>query len=72
MTRRKCLRNVPASIRQRLPNLACKTGEEFNVVLQRYAIERFPFRLGASDEVDQFTQTGATHFHIWAVDKMPF
>ena len=74
MTRRKSLANLPAYIRQRLPNLACRTGEEYNVVLQRYAvaIERFLVRLGASDEVDQCTQTGATPFHEWAVDKMPF
>lgn len=70
MTRRKGLRNVSASVRQRLLNLARKTDEEFNVVLQRYAIERFLFRLGASEEVDQFTLKGATLFHVWAVDKM--
>ena len=70
MTRRKVLRNVSASVRQRLLNLARKTGEEYNVVLQRYAIERFLFRLGASDQVDQFTLKGATLFHVWAVEKM--
>ena len=70
MTRRKGLRNVPASVHQRLLNLARMTGEEYNLVLQRYAIERFLFRLGASDEVDQFTLKGATLFHVWAVDKM--
>ena len=70
MTRRKGLRNVSASVRQRPLNLARKTDEEFNVVLQRYAIERFLFRLGASEEVDQFTLKGATLFHVWAVDKM--
>ena len=70
MTRRKVLRNVPASVRRHLLNLARKTGEDYNLLLQRYAIERFLFRLGASNEVDRFTLKGATLFHVWAVDKM--
>ena len=55
MTRHEALRNVPASIRQRLLNLARKTGAEYDVVLQRFAIERFLVRLGTSDEVNRST-----------------
>ena len=28
---------------------------DFNLVLQRYAVERFLYRLSVSDEVDRFT-----------------
>ena len=49
MTPKREIRNVPASIRQRLLNLARNRGIRFNGVLQRYAAERFlypPLRLG--------------------------
>ena len=51
MTPRKAIRDVPASVRQRLLNVAREQGADFEPVLQRYAIERFLYRLSASDEV---------------------
>ena len=45
MTPAKEIRNVPASVHQRLLNLARNQGVEFNLVLQRYAMERFLYRL---------------------------
>ncbi len=59
------IRNVPASVRQRLLNLAREERSDFNLVLQRYAIERFLYRLGLSAEVDHFTLKGATLFLVW-------
>jgi hypothetical protein len=38
-------RNVEASVRQRLLNIARATGRPFNDVLQRFAMERFLYRL---------------------------
>ena len=55
MTPRTAIRDVPASVRQRLLNLARRQGADFEGVLQRYAVERFLYRLSASDEVDRFT-----------------
>ncbi len=65
MTRKGELRNVPASIHQRLLNLARSQGIRFNLLLQRYAMERFLYRLAASPEVDRFTLKGAALFRVW-------
>ena len=51
-------RNVAASVRQRLLNLAKERGEEFNVVLARYAVERFLYRLSRSKHRDLFVLDG--------------
>ncbi len=37
--------NLAASVRQRLLTLSRKRGEEYNLVLTRYAIERLLYRL---------------------------
>ena len=37
--------NLPASIHARLLNRAKARGEEFNLILTRYALERFLYRL---------------------------
>ena len=66
MTPSKEIRNVAASVRQRLLNRAREQGVDFNLVLQRYAVERFLYRLGLSGEVDHFTLKGATLFLLWA------
>ena len=70
MTRKRPLRNVPASIHQRLLNLAHRQGIRFNLLLQRYAMERFLYRLAASSEVDRFTLKGAALFRIWTGQEL--
>ena len=70
MTPKREIRNVPASIRQRLLNLARNRGIRFNGVLQRYAAERFLYRLSASGEVDRFTLKGAALFRVWQEDEL--
>ena len=65
MTRKRPIRNVSASIHQRLLNLARQQGIRFNLLLQRYAMERFLYRLAASREVDRFTLKGAALFRVW-------
>ena len=64
MTPRGRIRDVPASIRQRLLNLAREQGIRFNSVLRRYAAERFLYRLSLSGEVNRFTLKGAALFRI--------
>ena len=54
------------SVLQRLKNRAGEMGADYNLVLQRYAAERFLYRLGVSPEVDRFTLKGATLFLVWA------
>jgi hypothetical protein len=57
--------NVPASVRQRLLNLARERGEDFQGVLTRYALERLLFRLTASPHGQEFVLNGAMLFAIW-------
>jgi predicted nucleotidyltransferase component of viral defense system len=58
-------KNVAASVRQRLLNLSRKTGEDFQLVLTRYAIERLLYRLGASEFEKRFVLKGAMLFALW-------
>ncbi len=58
-------RNLAASVRQRLLNLARERSEDFNYLLTRYANERLLFRLAESAHRDQFVLKGATLFELW-------
>ena len=53
------------SIKQRVMNCARQRGEDFNVLLTRYAIERFLYRLSQTAHGAQFTLKGAMLFAIW-------
>lgn len=57
--------NVAASIRARLLADAQKRHEDFNLTLQRYATERFLFRLGESRHRTRFVLKGAVLFGVW-------
>ena len=59
------LSNVAASVRQRLLNRARETGEDYQVLLTRYALERLLYRLGQSEEDEHFILKGAYAFLIW-------
>lgn len=59
-------KNVAASVKQRLLDLARERGEEFNLLLIRYAIERFLYRLAQSEQADAFVLKGAILFQMWA------
>lgn len=54
-----------ASIRAKLLNASKASGEDFQSYLTRYAIERFLFRLGQSDQRDSFFLKGAMLFVAW-------
>ncbi len=58
-------KNVAASVRQRLYQLAVKKNEEFGLILTRYALERFLYRLGQSSYRDRFLLKGAMLFQAW-------
>ena len=70
MTRRSEPRNVPASVHARLRNLAHHREVDFNLLLDRYVVERFLYRLSASHEVDRFTLKGAALFRAWTEDDL--
>ena len=52
-------RNVGASVRARLMNRSRETSEDFQFLLQRYAAERFLYRLGTSPVRDRCILKGA-------------
>ena len=56
----------PASVRQRLLNLSRDRGEDFQLVLMRYAIERLLYRLAQSPYAGDFVLKGAMLFGLWA------
>ncbi len=65
MTRRGPPKDVAASIRARLHNVARERGEDFQFVLLRYGGERLLYRLTRSDHAGQFVLKGSALFVIW-------
>ncbi len=62
MTSRK---NVAASIRQRLLNISREEKIEFQLILTRFSLERFLFRLSQSQYTNDFVLKGAMLFQVW-------
>jgi predicted nucleotidyltransferase component of viral defense system len=58
-------KNVAASVRQRLQNIARQRKEDFQLVLSRYALERLLHRISQSPHRDRFVVKGAMLFHLW-------
>jgi predicted nucleotidyltransferase component of viral defense system len=53
------------SARQRLLNRSRETGEDYNLLLTRFGIERLLYRLSRSDDADRFVLKGAMLFAVW-------
>jgi len=62
---KKSVVNLAASVRQRLLNLASEGKEDFGLVLSRYGLERFLYRLSVSAHRDSFVLKGALLLQIW-------
>lgn len=58
-------RDMAASIRERLSRGAHDRGEDFQLTLQRYAVERLLFRLDRSPYRDRFVLKGAMLYVVW-------
>jgi len=58
-------KNLAESIRHRLRNRFKESGEDISFGLQRYASERFLYRLGESSHRDRFILKGAALYAIW-------
>ena len=58
-------KNISASVKARLQNVAATRGEDFNLLLLRYGIERLLFRLSQSPHADRFLLKGAMLFVVW-------
>jgi hypothetical protein len=48
MTERTEIKNIAASVKERLRNISTQTGKEYQSVLRQYMQERFLFRLSKS------------------------
>ena len=53
------------SVHDRLLYLAHSTGEDFNLLLTRYSLERFLYRISISSYKSQFLLKGALLFDLW-------
>jgi predicted nucleotidyltransferase component of viral defense system len=62
----KAPKDVDASVRARLLQLAKKQGEDFQLVLTRYANERLLYRLAQSSHSTSFVLKGAALFLLWS------
>jgi len=58
-------KDLAASVRARLLNIAKAEGVDFNQVLVRYTLERFLYRLSQSSHADRFVLKGALLFTLW-------
>jgi predicted nucleotidyltransferase component of viral defense system len=62
------IRNIGASVRARLQNLSRETGQSFELILTRYALERLLYRLSTSTFADRFVLKGAMLLTSWFTD----
>jgi predicted nucleotidyltransferase component of viral defense system len=59
------MKNLAASVQARLALRRAKTGEDFNVLLVRFSLERLLYRLSCSSHREQFVLKGAMLFALW-------
>jgi len=64
----KAARDIGASVRARLLNLARERGQVFDLLLTRYALERLLYRLSISDHRNRFVLKGAILVTTWFDD----
>jgi len=65
-------KNIAASVRQRLLNLARAEGQAFDVVLVAFGLERFIYRLSMSAHRDRFVLKGGMLIALWTKDTGRF
>jgi predicted nucleotidyltransferase component of viral defense system len=58
--------NLPASVRERLLNIARERHADFQLILIQYGIERLLYRLSRSTYKDRFLLKGAMLFSVWS------
>lgn len=65
----KEIRNIGVSVRARRQNLFRETGQSFELILTRYALERPLYRLSTSAYADRFVLKGAMLLTSWFADS---
>src|ERR1700719_1099910 len=63
--RLKQIKNLAASVHQRLKNVAEQTNRSFNEVVQYYALERWLYRLAQSKYHDRVFLKGSLMLFVW-------
>lgn len=63
------LKNIPASTRQKLLNLARDRNDDFGLILTKYGLERILFRLSKSKYREVFILKGALLFELWTAQR---
>jgi len=63
--KRTPVKDLAASVRQRLQNYADAHGQELQLVLASYGVERFLYRMSRVPVARPFVLKGATLFHVW-------
>src|SRR3546814_14840733 len=64
----KAIINLAASVRARLLSLSKATGQTFDLVLTRFALERLLYRLSNSKHAERFALKGAMLLTTWFED----
>lgn len=67
--KKRPLKNVAASVRERLRQVQKTTGSDYQVLLTRHCIERLLFRLTASKHGKRFIVKGAILFALWQKEE---
>lgn len=67
---KKLLKNVAASVRQKLLNISRADIRPFHELVQYYAMERFLYRLSLSHHANQFILKGALMLRIWQAPEI--
>lgn len=62
----RIIKDIPKSVIARLLNIAKARKEDFNQILNDYAMERLLYRLSISEYKDLFIVKGAKLFQLWA------
>jgi Nucleotidyl transferase AbiEii toxin, Type IV TA system len=62
-------KNLPASVRQKLANLARERNVDFGLILVKYGLERILFRLCRSRHSGDFILKGALLFELWTEQR---
>jgi hypothetical protein len=60
--------NMAKSVKDRLLNIARKEGRAFDILLVRFALERFLYRLSVSTHRDRFVLKGGMLVTVWVAD----
>ncbi len=66
---KKDIKNLQASVKDRLLNIAKETNCPFLEILQHYGMERFLYRFSCSKYKDKFILKGALMFTVWQISE---